>query len=78
MPRLRTIPHAPIKRTTHATGQVDELDPGSYVNLAAASQIIADGRDVVVEIPGFEWRFTLPDADEAREWVEKLTQWANG
>lgn len=76
MPRLATIPHAPIRRVAHKTGEVNILEPGQFVNLQAAVSLFPEGRDVVVQLALHDWRFTVESEESAVVWADKLTKMA--
>lgn len=81
MSRLATIPHAPIERVKHETGEVEHLQPGSLVNVEAASGIFARVHDdtrsaVVVQLPAYDWLFVVDNDDQAVEWARKLNHLA--
>lgn len=92
MSRLATIPHAPIERVKHSTGEVERLEPGSFVNVAAATGIFAAYEPkavqltgvsypppaVVVQLKNHDWRFLVDTDEKAVEWAQKLTAIAAG
>lgn len=71
---LATIPHVPIVRVKHDSGETVTLEPGSFVNVCAAEGIYAErgAPVVVVQLPLYDWRFTVADEHQAVEWARKL------
>lgn len=78
---LATVPHAPIERRNHTTGEIEHLPPGQFVNVAGALGIFArvhpDGSAVVVQLPKVDWIFVVPTDAEAVKYARQLTHIAN-
>ena len=88
MSRLATIPHAPIERVNHRTGEVENLAVGSFVNVAAAEGIYARAHTPSSEGPSpGHYKPAIPAAVVVQlplyDWVfiidddEKAIEWAD-
>lgn len=67
MSRLATIPHAPITVTNLATGETTTREPGSHFGLGSISALSIEGRDLIVTLGRYEWRFQCADAATAQK-----------
>ena len=77
---LATVPHAPIRRVKHATGEIDHPATGSYCKIAAAlgifPRVAEQGAEIVVQFGQCDWIFTVTSEDEAVEYARQLTHLA--